>query len=103
MKKSERLAKKMAALVLDQFGIELVNFRLYYVTGTWKAQRDKWDVMPWHGYAEWAGAGARQALTVSVCSWDTMTDLLRHGMIVERDGNTGFEFHCKENKARSAP
>lgn len=56
-----------------------------------------WDLARWG--ADWSLPGSD--LIYTIFSWDTMTDCARHGIIVEKDGNLGWEVHAKERKKSS--
>lgn len=94
LKKSELLALKIAQEAFEEFGLVLRNVKLYPAKGAWRTNV-MLDVMRFEGFAEWHGDGFSQPLTVSVDSWDTMTDLLKYGFKMVQNRPCSFELHRK--------
>ena len=89
-KKTELLARRIAERAKEEFGIDLRNVWLRPATGAWRTNA-MLDVQPWEGYAEWHDERFSSPLTVSLGSWDTMTDLLRKGFTLEQEQPCSFE------------
>lgn len=74
--------------------------RLEPAQGYWRTDV-RADVMRWEGSAQVYGwPGISDGLMVSLGSWNTMTDCVRNGIEIERDGGMFFDVSAKPEAQR---
>ena len=72
------------------------DLRLWEAEGYWRTDI-RADVYRWECQAITSGrTDYSDGLTVSLCSWNTMTDCVRFGFEIKRDDAASFEICAKE-------